>query len=84
MSSKDSAEKTVCDIRRKTRRHRSSEEKIRVVLSGPDAPQNPATAATPQHDESRLPGGVANDVHQNANEPGAIPPGNKDQDREYW
>ena len=34
MSSKDSAEKTVRDIRRKTRRHRSSEEKIRVVLSG--------------------------------------------------
>ena len=34
MSSKDWAEKTVRDIRRKTRRHRSSEEKIRVVLSG--------------------------------------------------
>ena len=34
MSSKDSAEKTVRDIRRKTRRHRSLEEKIRVVLSG--------------------------------------------------
>ena len=34
MSSKDSVEKTVRDIRRKTRRHRSSEEKIRVVLSG--------------------------------------------------
>ena len=34
MSSKDSAEKTVRDIRRKTRRHRSSEEKIRAVLSG--------------------------------------------------
>ena len=34
MSSEDSAEKTVRDIRRKTRRHRSSEEKIRVVLSG--------------------------------------------------
>ena len=34
MSSKDSAEKTVRDIRRKARRHRSSEEKIRVVLSG--------------------------------------------------
>jgi transposase len=34
MSSKGSAEKTVRDIRRKTRRHRSSEEKIRVVLSG--------------------------------------------------
>jgi transposase len=34
MSSKSSAEKTVRDIRRKTRRHRSSEEKIRVVLSG--------------------------------------------------
>ena len=34
MSSKDSAEKTVRDIRRKTRRHRSSEEKTRVVLSG--------------------------------------------------
>jgi len=34
MSKKDSVEKTVRDIRRKTRRHRSSEEKIRVVLSG--------------------------------------------------
>ena len=34
MSSKDSAEKTVRDILRKTRRHRSWEEKIRVVLSG--------------------------------------------------
>ena len=34
MSKKDPAEKTVRDIRRKTRRHRSSEEKIRVVLSG--------------------------------------------------
>jgi transposase len=34
MSKKDPVEKTVRDIRRKTRRHRSSEEKIRVVLSG--------------------------------------------------
>ena len=34
MSKKDPAEKTVRDIRRKTPRHRSSEEKIRVVLSG--------------------------------------------------
>ena len=33
-SKKDPAKKTVRDIRRKTRRHRSSEEKIRVVLSG--------------------------------------------------
>ena len=33
-SKKDPVEKTVRDIRRKTRRHRSSEEKIRVVLSG--------------------------------------------------
>jgi transposase len=34
VSKKDPAEKTVRDIRRKTRRHRSSEEKIRIVLSG--------------------------------------------------
>ena len=34
MSKKDPVKKTVRDIRRKTRRHRSSEEKIRVVLSG--------------------------------------------------
>ena len=34
MSKKDPAEKTVRDIRRKTRRRRSSEEKMRVVLSG--------------------------------------------------
>jgi len=33
-SKKDPVEKTVRDIRRKTRRHRSSEAKIRVVLSG--------------------------------------------------
>ena len=34
MSKKDPVKKTVRDIRRKTRRHRSSEEKIRVVLPG--------------------------------------------------
>ena len=34
MSSKDSAEKTVRDIRRKTRRQYSAEEKIRIVLAG--------------------------------------------------
>lgn len=34
MSKKDPVEKAVRDIRRKTRRHRSSEENIRVVLSG--------------------------------------------------
>ena len=34
MSRKDTAEKTIRDIRRKTRRHYSAEEKIRVVLSG--------------------------------------------------
>ena len=31
---KDSAEKTVLDIRRRTRRHYSAEEKIRIVLEG--------------------------------------------------
>lgn len=31
---KDSAEKTVRDIRRRTRRHYSAEDKIRVVLEG--------------------------------------------------
>jgi len=50
----------------------------------PVASQNPATAATPQHDESRLPDDVASDGHQNANEPGTIPPGDNDHDREYW
>jgi len=50
----------------------------------PEAPKNPATAATPPQGESRLPGGVANDVHQNANEPIAIQPGDKDHDRENW
>ena len=34
MSKKDPAEKTVRDIRRKTRRQYSAEEKIRIVLSG--------------------------------------------------
>ena len=34
MNSKDNAEKTVRDIRRKTRRKHSSEEKIRIVLDG--------------------------------------------------
>ncbi len=34
MSKKRSAEKTVRDIRRATRRHYSAEEKIRVVLEG--------------------------------------------------
>ena len=34
MSKKDSAEKTIRNIRRKTRRHYSSEEKIRIVLEG--------------------------------------------------
>jgi len=34
MSKTDSAKKTVRDIRRKTRRRHSSEEKIRIVLDG--------------------------------------------------
>ena len=34
MTDKRSAEKTVRDIRRATRRHYSAEEKIRVVLEG--------------------------------------------------
>jgi transposase len=34
MSSKDSAEKTVRDIRRRTRKQYSAEEKIRIVLAG--------------------------------------------------
>ena len=34
MSSKDPAEKMVRDIRRKTRRKHSTEEKIRIVLEG--------------------------------------------------
>ena len=34
MNSKDSSEKTVRDIRRKTRRKHSSEEKTRIVLDG--------------------------------------------------
>lgn len=34
MSKKQSAEKTVRDIRRATRRHYSAEEKIRIVLEG--------------------------------------------------
>lgn len=34
MTKQDPAEKTVRDIRRKTRRQRSPEEKIRIVLSG--------------------------------------------------
>ena len=35
MSSRDTAERTVRDIRRKTRKQYSAEEKIRIVLSGP-------------------------------------------------
>ena len=34
MSQKDSAEKAVRDIRRKTRRKFSAEEKIRIVIEG--------------------------------------------------
>ena len=34
MSSKDPAEKVIRDIRRKTRKRYSAEEKIRIVLSG--------------------------------------------------
>ena len=34
MSVRDPAEKTVRDIRRKTRKQRSSEEKIRIVIAG--------------------------------------------------
>ena len=34
MSSRASAEQTVRDIRRKTRKQYSAEEKIRIVLSG--------------------------------------------------
>jgi transposase len=34
MSSKEPAEKLVRDIRRKTRRKHSTEEKIRIVLAG--------------------------------------------------
>ena len=34
MSKKDPAEKVVRDIRRKTRRRHSTEEKIRIVLDG--------------------------------------------------
>ena len=34
MSSRDAAERTVRDIRRKTRKQYSAEEKIRIVLSG--------------------------------------------------
>ena len=34
MRDKDPAEKTVRDIRRKTRKHRSAEEKIRIVITG--------------------------------------------------
>lgn len=33
-TSKDAANKLVCGIKRKTRKHYSAEEKIRVVLSG--------------------------------------------------
>ena len=34
MSKKDPAEKAIRDIRRKTRRKHSTEEKIRIVLEG--------------------------------------------------
>ena len=34
MSKKDSAEKAIRDIRRKTRRRHSTEEKIRIVIEG--------------------------------------------------
>ena len=34
MSSKDAADRSVRDIRRKTRKHRSAEEKIRIVIAG--------------------------------------------------
>jgi len=34
MSSREAADKSIRDIRRKTRKHRSPEEKIRIVLAG--------------------------------------------------
>jgi transposase len=34
VNAKAAADRTVRDIRRKTRKHRSAEEKIRIVLAG--------------------------------------------------
>ena len=46
-TSKDAADKLVRGIKRKTRKHYSAEEKIRIVLAGllSTADQNPATGA---------------------------------------
>ncbi len=43
MPQKDSAEKAVRDIRRKTRRKFSAEEKIRIVIEGLRGEENIAT-----------------------------------------
>jgi transposase len=51
MSKKDSAEKAIRDIRRKTRRLYSSEEKIRIVLEG--LRQHKADDVTPSSSRRR-------------------------------
>ena len=48
MSSRDAAERTVRDIRRKTRKQYSAEEKIRIVLSGLRG-EDSLAAAEPLH-----------------------------------
>jgi hypothetical protein len=47
MSLKDGAETAVRDIRRKTRKQYSAEEKIRIVLSGPRGEDSIADAVPP-------------------------------------
>jgi hypothetical protein len=47
----------------------------------PETPQNPATAATAQHDET---GDVADGAHPRADDPGGLPPSDKYQPAEIW
>ena len=47
IDAKDAAERTVRDIRRRTRKQHSAEEKIRIVLAGR------GVSHTPSHGENR-------------------------------
>ena len=55
----DSAEKTVRDIRRATRRHHSAEEKVRIVLEGLQPPRfetsSPARAVAARRRSEAVP-----------------------------
>ena len=53
MSKNDPAERTVRDIRRKTRKQYTAEEKIRIVVSGLRGEESIAALRTRRHDFCR-------------------------------